>query len=144
MKSTLHMIASFACALTLSACGGGDSGPAIDPDAQPAAYSQTDTVLGTGATAATGLTATVKYTGWLYSAKAADHKGIQFDSNTIDFQIGSSGIIQGWNTGIPGMKVGGKRTLILTSAEGYGATGKLPAIPGGAGLVFDVELLGVK
>jgi FKBP-type peptidyl-prolyl cis-trans isomerase FkpA len=143
MKSTLHMIASFACALALSACGGGDSGPAIDPNTQPAAYSQTDTVLGTGATATAGTTVTVNYTGWLYSGKGVGFHGTQFDSGSdFRFKLGTGVVIKGWDKGVAGMKVGGKRTLILTSEDAYGATGN-GSIPPNAGLVFDVELTAV-
>ncbi len=144
MKLTLRLIASFACAFALTACGGGGSDtPAIDPNTQPAAYSQTDTVVGTGTVATAGTTVTVNYTGWLYNAKATNFHGTQFDTGTgFKFKLGSGQVITGWDKGVAGMKVGGKRTLILTSADGYGARGQ-GSIPPNAGLIFDVEVTAV-
>lgn len=96
-----------------------------------------DQLIGTGATAATGQLVEVKYTGRLVD-------GTQFDTGTIQFTPGSStpiNVIEGWDEGIPGMKVGGKRQLIIPSNLGYGAAGSPPNIPANAVLIFDVELL---
>jgi peptidylprolyl isomerase len=100
---------------------------------------------GTGATAA-GKTATVHYTGWLY---ANGQKGAKFDSSVdrgdpFSFPVGAGRVIKGWDEGVAGMKVGGKRTLIIPPALGYGARGAGGVIPPNATLMFDVELLAVK
>ncbi|MDC8757733.1 FKBP-type peptidyl-prolyl cis-trans isomerase [Janthinobacterium fluminis] len=147
MKSTLHIIASLVCVAALSACGGGggSSTPTPAPAEQPATSSQVDTLVGGGAVAATNNKVTVKYTGWLYSSKAANFKGSQFDSSgdkSFGFKLGAGEVIPGWDKGVVGMKVGGKRTLVLTAADGYGARGN-GSIPPNAGLVFEVELLTV-
>ena len=108
-----------------------------------------DTVVGTGAEATAGKSVTVHYTGWLYNESAPDHKGTKFDSSVdrkepFDFNLGAGMVIQGWDQGVAGMKVGGKRTLTIPPAMGYGARGAGGVIPPNATLVFDVELLGVK
>jgi FKBP-type peptidyl-prolyl cis-trans isomerase FkpA len=106
-----------------------------------------DTVVGKGAVAEAGKTVTVNYTGWLYAPKAAKQHGMQFDSSIgrapFSFPLGGGQVIQGWDQGVAGMKVGGKRTLIIPAALGYGARGAGP-IPANANLIFDVELLEVK
>jgi FKBP-type peptidyl-prolyl cis-trans isomerase FkpA len=130
--------------LSLSACGGGGDGsaPAIAV-ANPASLVVTDTVVGTGASAASGKKLTVNYTGWYYSATAADHKGAQFDGGAIGFTLGVGAVIAGWDQGLVGMKVGGKRTLAIPSNLAYGSTGRGP-IPANAGLLFEVELTKVE
>ncbi|MFK3736362.1 FKBP-type peptidyl-prolyl cis-trans isomerase [Massilia sp. TN1-12] len=145
MKLKFPLVAAFAAILSLSACGGGGDGDSSGGVvvANPAALTITDTVVGTGAEAATGKTATVTYTGWLYSATAADHKGNKFDSGTFPFVVGAGNVIKGFDQGVQGMKVGGKRTVQIPSSLGYGASGS-GSIPPNAGLVFDVELTAVK
>ena len=108
-----------------------------------------DTVVGTGREAEPGFNVSVHYTGWLYNEKAADHKGKKFDSSVdrgqpFKFDLGASQVIQGWDEGFAGMKIGGKRTLIIPSEMGYGARGAGGAIPPNTTLIFDVELLDVK
>lgn len=106
-----------------------------------------DTVVGKGKQAASGNTVKVHYIGWLYAPKAPKGRGKQFDSSVggepFTFPLGMGGVIKGWDLGVAGMKVGGKRTLIIPSELGYGARGAGP-IPPGATLLFDVELLDVK
>ena len=110
---------------------------------------KTDVKLGTGAEATPGHNVSVHYTGWLYDAKAADHKGQKFDSSRdrgepFEFPLGQGRVIKGWDVGVAGMKVGGQRTLIIPPDMGYGASGAGGVIPPNATLVFDVELLGVN
>ena len=110
---------------------------------------KTDVKLGGGTVAKAGQTVTVHYTGWLYDAAAADHKGIKFDSSRdrnepFAFQLGVGQVIKGWDQGVEGMIVGGQRTLIIPAEMGYGARGAGGAIPPNATLLFDVELLGVR
>ncbi|NOU25030.1 MAG: FKBP-type peptidyl-prolyl cis-trans isomerase [Methylotenera sp.] len=108
-----------------------------------------DTQVGTGREAEPGFNVTVHYTGWLYDAAAEGYKGKKFDSSLdrnqpFNFFLGGGQVIQGWDEGFAGMKVGGKRTLIIPSELGYGARGAGGAIPPNANLIFDVELLDVK
>jgi peptidylprolyl isomerase len=105
-----------------------------------------DTKVGTGASPRTGQTCVMHYTGWLYDNGAKSKK---FDSSVdrgepFEFKIGTRQVIAGWDEGVASMKVGGKRTLIIPAALGYGAQGAGNVIPPNATLMFDVELLGVK
>lgn len=109
----------------------------------------TDVEVGTGAEAVAGKAVTVHYTGWLYDESAPDHHGRKFDSSRdrsepFVFALGAGMVIKGWDQGVAGMKVGGKRTLILPPEFGYGSRGAGGVIPPNATLVFDVELLGVQ
>ena len=108
-----------------------------------------DTVIGTGREAEAGFNVTVHYTGWLFDANATDNKGKKFDSSVdrrdpFIFYLGGGQVIQGWDEGVVGMKIGGKRTLIIPADMGYGAQGAGGVIPPNATLVFDVELLAIK
>ena len=111
-------------------------------------YSLVDLADGSGAMATTGKTATVNYTGWLYSDTAPENKGKQFDSSIgrgpFRFRLGGGQVIRGWDQGVQGMKVGGQRRLVLPPEFAYGARGAGGVIPPNATLVFDVELLDVK
>ena len=104
---------------------------------------------GAGAEAVAGKVVIVHYTGWLYDPNVADGHGKKFDSSVdrgqpFDFPLGGGRVIKGWDEGVAGMKVGGKRTLVIPPAMGYGARGAGGVIPPNATLVFDVELLEVK
>jgi FKBP-type peptidyl-prolyl cis-trans isomerase FkpA len=125
---------------------GGSSSPAPTP-LPNVPFSQTDIVVGTGADAVNGKTLTVNYTGWLYDATKAEQKGTQVDTTTgrgpYSFVLGAGSVIPGWDQGIPGMKVGGKRRLVIPPELAYGASGR-GQIPPNAALVFDVELLAVQ
>jgi peptidylprolyl isomerase len=105
-----------------------------------------DTVVGTGASPAKGQRCSMHYTGWLWQNGA---KGSKFDSSVdrgepFEFQIGVGQVIKGWDEGVASMKVGGKRTLRIPPDLGYGARGAGGVIPGGATLLFEVELLGIR
>ncbi len=110
---------------------------------------KTDTKVGKGATAVSGKSVTVHYTGWLYDATKTDHKGAKFDSSVdhgkaLTFPLGDGQVIPGWDKGLVGMKIGGKRTLIIPPDMAYGADSVGSVIPPNATLVFDVELLKVQ
>jgi FKBP-type peptidyl-prolyl cis-trans isomerase FkpA len=130
-------------ALLASACGSSTTSPSQNANVP---FSMTDLVVGTGATATAGRIASVNYTGWLYDASKTENKGTQFDSNAgkgaFQFTLGVGRVIAGWDQGVAGMKIGGKRRLIIPPSLGYGASGTGP-IPGNATLVFDIELIGV-
>ena len=131
--------------LTVAACGG-------TPPAHAAGHvdglSLIDTKVGTGAEAKPGMKVQVQYTGWLYDESAADKHGAKFDSSRdhggpFSFVLGHGDVISGWDQGVAGMRVGGKRTLLIPASLGYGANGAGDDIPPDASLVFDVELVGV-
>jgi FKBP-type peptidyl-prolyl cis-trans isomerase len=108
-----------------------------------------DITIGAGAEAATGQHVSVHYTGWLHDATAAGNKGAKFDSSVdrgdpFDFPLGAGHVIKGWDEGVAGMKIGGKRTLIIPPEMGYGARGAGGVIPPNATLVFDLELLAIS
>jgi FKBP-type peptidyl-prolyl cis-trans isomerase len=108
-----------------------------------------DLKVGAGAAIAAGQTASVHYTGWLYSETAADKKGRKFDSSRdrgqpFEFRVGAGQVIKGWDLGVEGMQVGGQRRLTIPADLGYGARGAGGVIPGGATLVFDVELMAIR
>jgi FKBP-type peptidyl-prolyl cis-trans isomerase FkpA len=112
----------------------------------PSGLQITDTVVGTGASPKRGQICVMHYTGWLYENGV---KGKKFDSSVdrnepFEFPIGTGRVIRGWDEGVATMKVGGKRTLIIPPALGYGASGAGGVIPPNATLIFDVELLQVK
>jgi FKBP-type peptidyl-prolyl cis-trans isomerase len=98
--------------------------------------------VGKGKEAKVGDMVSVHYTGWLTDGKKFDSS---VDRNqAFEVKIGYGYVIKGWDQGIPGMKVGGKRKLTVPSDMGYGDVGADPVIPGGATLIFEVELLDVK
>lgn len=108
-----------------------------------------DSKVGAGGEATAGKLVDVHYTGWLYDPAAPDNKGKKFDSSRdrgekFSFPLGAGRVIQGWDQGVVGMKIGGQRTLIIPAELGYGARGAGGAIPPNAALIFDVELLGVN
>lgn len=112
----------------------------------PNGLKYTDDRIGDGAEATAGKKASVHYTGWLSDNGA---KGKKFDSSVdrgqpFQFTLGAHQVIAGWDEGVAGMKVGGKRTLVIPPELGYGARGAGGVIPPNAALIFDVELLGVQ
>ena len=110
-----------------------------------------DHVVGKGKEASVGSTVVVNYTGWFYKPLAVKQHGKKFDSSLdpgrepLEFRLGARQVIKGWEQGVAGMKVGGKRTLIIPSDLAYGPRGAGGgAIPPNSDLIFDVELLDVK
>ena len=123
-----------------------DAQTAGKPMTTPSGLQVIDTKVGSGATPKAGQTCVMHYTGWLYEN---GKKGAKFDSSVdrgtpFEFPIGTHQVIAGWDEGVATMKIGGKRTLIIPPALGYGARGAGGVIPPNATLIFDVELLGVK
>ena len=113
------------------------------------ALQKTDLSPGTGAEIKSGQTALVHYTGWLYDTATPENKGKKFDSSVdrnepFEFPVGAGMVIKGWDEGVVGMKVGGKRRLVIPPEMGYGARGFAPVIPPSATLVFDVELVEIR
>lgn len=130
-----------AAAVMTAGCGDSPTGPSSAP------FSQTDVRVGTGTDAAAGKVVTVNYTGWLYDASKTDGKGLQFDTSVggtpFSFNLGFGEVIGGWDRGLPGMKVGGLRRLVIPPSLAYGAVRYGP-IPPAATLVFDIELVNVQ
>jgi FKBP-type peptidyl-prolyl cis-trans isomerase len=141
------LIATLASALGLSACGGGGGSAGTPPVAEKVTI--TDLTVGTGPEAVNGKSISVHYTGWLFDAQATGTKGKKIDSSVdrgqpFTFVLGAGQVIKGWDQGVVGMKVGGKRNLVIPASLAYGATGANGVIPPNATLIFDVELLGVQ
>jgi FKBP-type peptidyl-prolyl cis-trans isomerase len=139
------------CLSVLTAACGGDSPSSPSTPLPSAPYSQTDLRVGTGAEAVNARLVTVNYTGWLYDPARPENKGTQFDSSLtagrlpFQFTLGARQVIAGWEVGVPGMRVGGQRRLVIPPSQGYGSSGSgNGTIPGGATLVFDIELLNVQ
>jgi FKBP-type peptidyl-prolyl cis-trans isomerase FkpA len=133
--------------VSLAGCDRAKTPPPAEAGAAAVPLQKIDTLAGAGKEAVAGATAVVNYTGWLYEPGAQSQHGAQFDSSSgrspFSFQLGAGQVIPGWDEGVKGMKVGGKRTLIVPASMGYGASGAGP-IPPNANLIFEVELLDVR
>jgi FKBP-type peptidyl-prolyl cis-trans isomerase len=154
----LAMAAGFVALLSLNACGGGGSSGSSSSTQSWADLSGstsvttlkiTDTQVGTGTAVVNGQTLTVNYTGWLYDVRQPNQKGSQFDTSVgktaFSFVLGAGQVIPGWDQGVVGMQVGGKRTLLIPASLAYGAAGAgNGAIPANAALIFDVELVSAQ
>ena len=129
-----------ALAVASGACGSSPTSPSTAP------FSQTDLRVGSGAEAAAGKVVSVHYTGWLYDGSKPDGKGIQFETSVggtpFLFTLGFGQVITGWDQGLPGMKVGGLRRLVIPPSLAYGSVRNGP-IPPNATLIFEVELIDV-
>jgi FKBP-type peptidyl-prolyl cis-trans isomerase FkpA len=129
-------------AVTMAACGPTPTTPSIG-----APYSQTDLRVGTGTEAVSGKVLSVNYTGWLYDTTKTDQKGLQFDSSAsgppLTFTLGAGQVIAGFDQGMPGMKVGGARRLVIPASLGYGGS-RNGSIPAFSTMVFEVELVDVQ
>ena len=126
--------------------------PAVNTSAcepAPATLVAKDLEQGTGRTAVPLATALVHYTGWVYDPCKPDHKGAQFDSSVgkpvpFGFRIGAGRVIKGWDEGVPGMKEGGKRLLVIPAAMAYGDRQVGDKIPPNSTLVFEVNLVALQ
>jgi FKBP-type peptidyl-prolyl cis-trans isomerase FkpA len=138
----MKLFFSILCAALLltPACGGSPTDPSVNANV---AYSQTDLTVGTGNVAAPGNTVSVNFSLWLYNAAGTDGKGTLVQAAPLTTTLGNGSVIKGFDTGVTGMAVGGKRRLIIPPSLAYGSTGNPPAIPGNATVVFEVELLSV-
>jgi FKBP-type peptidyl-prolyl cis-trans isomerase FkpA len=152
MKLISSLLAAL-LAMSLSACNAETNSSSTQETAimtsEITELQKIDMLVGSGREAEPGFNITVHYTGWLYDPAASDKKGKKFDSSVdrgqpFNFGLGQGQVIQGWDQGFAGMKIGGKRTLIIPSEMGYGARGAGGVIPPNANLIFDVELLDVK
>jgi FKBP-type peptidyl-prolyl cis-trans isomerase FkpA len=131
--------------IALAALAGCSKSPTTPSSSAP--FTQVDLRLGSGTDAAAGKSLTVNYTGWLYDPSKPEQKGLQFDSSVgrdpFVFTLGSGQVIAGWEQGVPGMKIGGIRRLVIPPSLGYGDV-RNNSIPPFATLVFEIELLDVQ
>ncbi|MES2323334.1 MAG: FKBP-type peptidyl-prolyl cis-trans isomerase [Pseudomonadota bacterium] len=123
--------------------------PAAQLEMIPGQLTKIDTVIGTGPEAEPGHTLVVHYTGWLYKPMATGGRGRKFDTSRdrgepLEFRMGAGQVIKGWEQGMLGMKVGGRRTLIIPSHLAYGSRGTGDIIKPGADLIFEVVLVGIR
>ncbi len=133
----------------LTACGGGPAPESVSAVPAVATLVVEDLQVGSGTPVTAGQKAVVQYTGWLYETSAPGKKGKEFDSSRnsgqpFSFVLGAGQVIKGWDQGVLGMKVGGRRRLTIPADLGYGDVGAGGVIPPGAALVFDVELVTVE
>jgi len=145
MSPRTRLLLTFVLALSTAAC----TPPGPPPGGRIAAFEAIDTRPGTGPVAQAGDRVSVHYTGWLYDERKPDKHGPKFDSSLdraepFTFALGAGQVIRGWDEGVAGMRVGGKRTLLLPPEYGYGESGAGSVIPPQASLVFEVELLQVQ
>src|SRR5262245_14864954 len=134
----------FALMALVSACG---SSTPTSASSTPG-YSQTDIRPGGGSDAASGNVVTVEYTGWLWDPTKPDQKGLQFDTSRnsttpFSFTLGAGQVIQGFDEGPVGMRVGGLRRLVIPPQLGYGEV-RTGSIPPNSTLVFDIELISIQ
>ena len=146
----------FLAALIIALCAACTEKPAEPPASRansPAraanSLEMVDLKAGEGASLAAGQRAVVQYTGWLYQESAPDKKGTEFDSSRhggepFRFTVGAGQVIKGWDQGVVGMKIGGRRRLTIPADLAYGENGAGGVIPPGATLVFEVELVGIE
>jgi FKBP-type peptidyl-prolyl cis-trans isomerase FkpA len=144
------LVRTICVCLAVAAATLGISGCAESPTSPSnfAPYSQTDLVVGTGGDAVNGKVLFVKYTGWYYNQQATDHKGVQFDSSAtsggdFSFTLGSAQVIEGWDKGVLGMRVGGTRRLVIPPSLAYGGSRSGP-IPPNATLLFEIQLIAIQ
>ena len=155
LRNTCAILATVVLVTISVECATATEGAATSPqgisklDATPSDLEKIDVKQGTGAEAIPGKAVVVHYTGWLYDTSKPDSHGAKFDSSRdrnapFGFMLGAGRVIQGWDQGVAGMKIGGQRTLVIPPQLGYGKRGAGGVIPPDATLIFDVELLDVK
>jgi FKBP-type peptidyl-prolyl cis-trans isomerase len=142
LRGAVALIVAGSTALFVPACTEAPGTPSPN-----APFSQTDLVLGNGATAPATGTVTVDYTAWFYDASKSDSKGLQFDSSAagggpFTFTLGTGAVILGWDQGVPGMREGGQRRLVVPPSLAYGST-RHSVVPPNTTLVFDITLITV-
>lgn len=142
MSNVLRHFVFAALATTLAACG--SDAPTAPSSTGSAPFQVIDIRVGTGTEAVNGRDVTVAYAGWLYSNTAPENKGNRFETGVYTFTLGSRQVIQGWDRGILGMRVGGQRRLVIPPELAYGSSSPDPRIPSNATLLFDVELQNVR
>lgn len=140
-----NLTAAFVLVTGILTVGCGSSSPS-SPSSEPP-FSQIDLRVGTGADAASGKRLTVHYALWLYDANRPEQKGqlvqTSVGGSPFTFTLGNGSVIKGWDQGVPGMKVGGVRRLVIPSSLAYGSTAQT-GIPANSTLVFEIELLDVQ
>lgn len=139
---SLLVLAAVMAALLAAGC---DDSPTAPSNYAP--FAQLDLFVGSGDEAVNGRTLTVHYTGWFYDETKADRRGVQFDTSQgrgpFTYVLGAGQVISGWERGVPGMKAGGVRRLVIPPSLAYGNSRTGP-IPPNATLVFDIELVSVQ
>jgi FKBP-type peptidyl-prolyl cis-trans isomerase FkpA len=147
MRSSSLAVVAIVLISALAAACGGDSGTSPSPSTPTAAYSQTDLVVGTGTEAVVGKSVLVHYSLWFYDPTRAEQKGSLIETSTggqpAMLTIATGAVIGGWVRGVPGMRVGGRRRLVLPPDLAYGAQAH-GSIPPNSSLVFDIELVAVQ
>jgi FKBP-type peptidyl-prolyl cis-trans isomerase FkpA len=146
--ATARILAAVMLIAAISSCTG-QTGPAPAATSPVNSLESDDLKVGSGPAIAAGQQAVVQYTGWLYDASTPDKKGKEFDSSAnsgqpFRFVIGGGQVIKGWDQGVAGMQVGGRRKLIIPADLAYGQEGAGGVIPPGATLVFEVTLVGIE
>lgn len=150
LRSALHPGIVFCIAVILGSTACSQRAAAPTTVTAPAADFQIeDLKAGEGEAVTAGRIALVEYTGWLYESAAPDHKGAEFDSShrtgqPFRFPLGAGRVIKGWDQGVAGMRVGGRRRLTVPPALAYGDDGAGGVIPPGATLIFEVDLVGIE
>ena len=142
MKSSYRSSLIAIVVLTLAVGVGGSMAESNQEVTTPSGLKYVDQTVGTGDVAVVGKNVSVHYTGWLENGKKFDSSVDRGQS--FSFPLGAGRVIKGWDEGVQGMKVGGKRKLTIPSELGYGSRGAGGVIPPNATLIFDVELLGVR
>ena len=139
----LRLLSAVGLAIGVAACGSSSpTGPSTPPPQGPAELQIVDVRVGTGETLQAGQLIAVNYELWLYDPSGTDSKGTRIEGGPFQTRLQTGAVIQGWVQGLPGMKVGGIRRLIIPPSLAYGSQGNGP-IPGNAWIIFEVELLAV-
>ena len=143
------LLAVLAVALVAIGCNSDDGGGnPMDPSQVTVEFTTTDLVVGTGVQAAIGSRVVVNYTGWLYNPNGPESKGNQFDTSAgkapLDFVIGASNFIEGFQRAAVGMQAGGKRRVYMPPSMAYGSRGFGTTIPPNASIVFELDMVSVQ